>query len=273
MSYFSQPRYGGRAEPRQTMSPPPSSPPAEYAPSPPRTDRSPVSMRSVFAKQASALHQDITPKDDFEILMLGGDRLEGYTTADKRAWLAEEWTLTVAEYGSEAETRQSIKESLDAMVELSGVRRLHRATVFLSLTMRLQEKPASDDPDVGYIPIPQTNLSLRFWPGSLADVEYCMDFVVTSTRTPVNVPDNYHVWIVPDPTMPWVQAATTEILSIEKVHGIDKKKIKEGCEKFILRDGLYCELADKEQSIMRFRVPARRQVFVDDHIPVQHPRP
>ncbi|OJT05949.1 hypothetical protein TRAPUB_3136 [Trametes pubescens] len=237
------------------MSPPPSSPPAEQAATPPRIDRSPVPMRSVYAKQARALHPDLTPKDDYEILMLGSDDLKGYTTDAKRAWLSEEWTETVDEYGSEAEARQGIKEYLDAMVEPSG------------------DKPTSDDPDVGYIPIPQTNLTLRFWPGSLAEAEYCMDFVVTATRTPVNVPDDYHVWIVPDPAMPWVQATMTEVLSIEKIHGIHKNDIKEGCEKFILRDGLYCQLAYKDQSIMRFRVPARAQAFVDDDITTYHPQP
>lgn len=140
--------------------------------------------------------------------------------------------------------------------------------------MHLQEKPAPDDPDSRYIPIPRTNLSLRFWPGSLADAEYCMDFVVTATRVPINVPVNYKVWIVPDPAMPWLDPVSTEIMSIEQIHGIDSSAIKEGAEKFILRDGLYCQLVYDKQSIMRFRVPKRPQAMVDidDGIPTFEPR-
>lgn len=138
-----------------------------------------------------------------------------------------------------------------------------------------QDKPTSDDPDALYIRIPDTNFSLRFWPGSFADSEYCMDFVLTATREPINVPDHYEVRVVPDPAQTWLHPTATKVLPIEQVLGVPKDEIAEGSEKYILRDGIHCHLAYKERPIMHFQVPSRPQAGpdVDDEVPTFVPEP
>lgn len=106
----------------QTMSPPPSSPPAQHEAVPAEAQRSPVSLRSVFTKQARKLHPDLIPQNDFEILALGSNVLEKCkTTEAKRDWLRDELPNIVAVYGSMEATELGIKKYLDAMVEPSGV--------------------------------------------------------------------------------------------------------------------------------------------------------
>ncbi|KAH9854443.1 hypothetical protein C2E23DRAFT_726651 [Lenzites betulinus] len=232
-------------EPRQTFTPPPSSPPSEPPDLPPTPrPRGPAPLRLIYAEAARKFHPDINLQNDFQIIALGDSKLLDYSTSAKLAWLDQEWMKTVALYGSSVTAMRCIKEFLDALVEPTGI------------------KPSPDDPDARYLRIPETTWSLRFWPGSLADAEYCIDFVETATKKPLNVPDGYELWVIPDPTAPWLTPVTMQVLSIERIHGIDPEDIQEGEEKFILRDGLYCQLVRDGHRIMRFRIPMRPQAFI-----------
>lgn len=116
----------------QTMSPPPSSPPVQHEVFSAPVDRSPVSMRSLYTRQARTLHPDLIPQNDFEILALGSNILKKCkTTEAKRAWLREELASTIAVYGSLEATEHGIKGYLDAMVEPSGVRQMRDVILFL----------------------------------------------------------------------------------------------------------------------------------------------
>lgn len=91
-----------------------------------------------------------------------------------------------------------------------------------------------------------------------------MDFVMTQTKAPINKPEKYTVWVIPDPAMPWIAPACTEIMSIERLHGFQPDEILDGEEKFILRDGLWCQLVCDDEPVLRFRVPVRPGALVED---------
>ncbi|OSD06836.1 hypothetical protein PYCCODRAFT_772448 [Trametes coccinea BRFM310] len=227
------------------MTPPPSSPPtAAQSPNsnaPPSSNR--VQCRQFYTELAHSMHPDFPPQNSFDILMLGTNKLTHLTTAaSKRAWLDQRWQRMVRVCGSEEAARRRVDNLLDAMVEPTG------------------RKPRSGDPDVIYIPIPGSNeLALRLWPGSPSAAEYCLDFFDGNTKTPINVPAGYKLWMIPDPARPWLQPICMALTSIERAYGIKSKDILPGEEKYILRDGMLCQLCRGNQKVLRFYVPLRQQ--------------
>ncbi|KAI0351343.1 hypothetical protein OH77DRAFT_948101 [Trametes cingulata] len=207
------------------------------------------SSREFYVDQARRNHPDVVPRNDFEIFMLGTTKIlvpgqESMSTDEKYAWLQQEWDELVQNTGSVDEANAFVRAFLD-MEAPSGV------------------KPKPGDPDVTYIQIPGAEgkpapgLSLRFWPGSLSAAEYCMDFVESATKKPVNVPAQYSLSVLSDPWAgPWDHPGRT-LVSIERAHRIPPDQILEGEEKYILRDGLFCQLCYEGKAVMRFRVPRR----------------
>lgn len=109
--------------PHAPLTPPASSPPRE----PPSVSQEvgPEVARHVYLKCAQRAHPDITPTDDFEILMLGGSDLKGCTTvAEKRGWLAARRTALSEALGSAEAVLQGAKQMLDRTIETSGVRHI-----------------------------------------------------------------------------------------------------------------------------------------------------
>ncbi|KAI0639079.1 TIP-1 family-domain-containing protein [Trametes polyzona] len=208
-----------------------------------------VLTRDFYLAQARKHHPDLSPANDFEILMLGSYPLEDIPTSEaKLAWLRTAWQEAVEEAGSATKVLSDCAEILNRYVEPTGI------------------KPSPGDPDLKYISLPWSKYSLRFWPGSLSAAEYCMDFVLTDTRMPVNVPAGYQFWATNDPETPWILPISEgmELKSIEKIHGIPPEKIRSGAEKFILRDGMLCYLTYKDpdsrdggSEAVYFRVPKR----------------
>lgn len=82
-----------------------------------------VTARTFYAKRARQLHPDLTPENDFQILALGSNKLENYSTAAKREWLKQEWADTFPVYGSVEAAENGIKKQLDEMIEPTGVSR------------------------------------------------------------------------------------------------------------------------------------------------------
>ncbi|KAI0657790.1 hypothetical protein C8Q70DRAFT_1073607 [Cubamyces menziesii] len=135
------------------------------------------------------------------------------------------------------------------------------------LTKTIKPQTGQDYADVTFIQIPGSEYSLRFWPGSFHWAEYCVDFVDAITGKPMNVPQKYEIWKIPDPEdKPWLVSVVAKMESIEKLYGINDPL--PGEEKFILRDGMACQLAlrvkkgevDSEDNVksvplFRFRVP------------------
>ncbi|KAI9062943.1 hypothetical protein FKP32DRAFT_767844 [Trametes sanguinea] len=235
---------------RAYMTPPPSSPPpiaqSPNLNSPPSSSTPPsnsVLCRQYYTELAREMHPDLPPQSSFDIFMLGSNKLANMTTpASKRAWLDQQWLELVEICGSEQTARTRIDNLLDAMVEPTG------------------RKPRPGDPDVTFIPIPGSNqLALRLWPGSLSAAEYCVDFFDGHVKTPINVPHEYQLWAIPDPTRPWLQPICMELHSIEKAYGIKSEDILPGEEKYVLRDGMLCQLCRGNEKVLRFYIPMRQQ--------------
>ncbi|KAJ3007210.1 hypothetical protein NUW54_g3636 [Trametes sanguinea] len=222
-----------------------------------------ITLREYWAELARNIRNDIpADTDDFALFTIAN--------ADSREWahktyeevLAElidpEWTEFVQsncgggdDDESEQEARHLWATFMDKLIEPTG------------------EKPLPGDQRVEYIAIGGTGYSLHFWPGSLTWAEYCMDFVKAndlSGRAAVNVPEGYAVWVIPDADVDsggalWMFSACTELASIERTYGIEPKDIKPGEEKFVLRDGMHCQLVRDEHLLFRFQVPRRPGVY------------
>ncbi|KAJ8453712.1 hypothetical protein ONZ51_g13445 [Trametes cubensis] len=85
-----------------------------------------------------------------------------------------------------------------------------------------------------------------------------MDFVETQPngeRTAVNAPEGYAIRAAP--MAPWMATVCTEIKSIERAYGVAPERIKPGEEKFILRDGMVCQLVRGGEVLFNFEVPSR----------------
>ncbi|OSD05427.1 hypothetical protein PYCCODRAFT_1465324 [Trametes coccinea BRFM310] len=109
-------------------------------------------------------------------------------------------------------------------------------------------------------PIPESEYSIRLFPGSISAAEYCMDFVDSATGEPVNSPFEFELWGIPDPETPWLgMPICQQMHSIERIHGIKQEDILPGHEKFILRDGQTFALIRPGKIGMRFTVPVRKQ--------------
>ncbi|KAI0642814.1 hypothetical protein C8Q79DRAFT_928664 [Trametes meyenii] len=197
-------------------------------------------------EQARKINPGLTPKDDLERILFGSGEDVSHIV-DRDAWVVEGWKELIEEHGSKADAEAALRDYMDQMVETTGLC-----------------KPSSDDPDAKYLSIPlragvpHINLSLRFWPGPYSQAEYYMDFFRSDIREPVNVPEGYQVWMIPDPDKPWIQVVGMQLLSLEKAYGIPSNEINPGAEKFLLRDGLIRQLTYHEEVVLRFEVPMRQ---------------
>ncbi|KAI0639051.1 hypothetical protein C8Q77DRAFT_27903 [Trametes polyzona] len=220
--------------------------PPVHAPAP-ATSSTPMRARELCLDYIRGRFPDIQTSSlsGFEIITLATATPEGLNLRVTREWVKEAWKMTVQDcHGSEEEALAEVEKVLDEMIVPTG------------------RKPSPKDPEVKYLPLDGMEHSLRFWPGDIDDAEYCMDFVVTATGEPINVPPGYELWAMPDPRTPWLTVASQQILSAEEVMGIPRNKIKPGEEKFILRDGMTCALRRTDSTFQDivFRVPMRPEV-------------
>ncbi|KAI8972204.1 hypothetical protein BD414DRAFT_540383 [Trametes punicea] len=121
--------------------------------------------------------------------------------------------------------------------------------------------PGEVNPFVHIRPIPDTKYSIRLFPGSFTDAEYCLDFVDSTTGEPVNSPFDFELFAGPGETStPWLSLPMAmKLKSIENIHGIKTQDILPGEEKFILRDGQMCVLTRPGKPKIRFTVPVRQK--------------
>ncbi len=114
----------------------------------------------------------------------------------------------------------------------------------------------NDDKFIFVRPIPDSEYSVRLFPGSISAAEYCMDFVDSATGEPVNSPFEFELWGIPNPDTPWLSFPICgQLRPIERAHGIKRKEIRPGAEKFVLRDGQTCVLARPGKRSLHFLVP------------------
>ncbi|KAI0351331.1 hypothetical protein OH77DRAFT_1429880 [Trametes cingulata] len=209
----------------------------------------PRPLRETFLEQIHINYPGIQPRNDWDIVQLGSTRRPG-TPAELYAWLDKTYA---EEKESNSEVDECVAELLDAKVSVTG------------------RKPRPDDKLVYTRPIPDSEYSIRLFPGALDAAEYCMDFVETATGHPVNSPFEFELWSVPNPDTPWLTASMTmQLRSIERARRMKLEDILPGEEKFILRDGQTCMLIRPGKCLVRFTVPVRPQPQIGQPEDVVH---
>ncbi|KAH9896424.1 hypothetical protein C8Q73DRAFT_685387 [Cubamyces lactineus] len=128
------------------------------------------------------------------------------------------------------------------------------------LDLRQQKKPRLGDKHVFIRPIPDSEYSIRLYPGSISAAEFCIEFVHTATGKAVNSPFPYELWSVPSPAMSGLSVPMVgRLKSAECAFGIRQEDILPGEEKFLLCDGQTCRLKRPGKRLLRFTVPIRQR--------------
>ena len=101
--------------------------------------------------------------------------------------------------------------------------------------------------------IPDSDFSVRLFPGDPAEQVYCLDFVHNDTGHPVNSPFDFELW-----GGAWPRSMLVRGFSVEESMGLAPQAILPGEEKFALRDGYTCLLKRKGRGKgLVFTVPVR----------------
>lgn len=132
------------------------------------------------------------------------------------------------------------------------------------LTQLKQLKPVESTEHVYVRPIPNSEHSVRLWPGDARVGEFCMDFVHSETKEAVNSPFEYELWSVPNPAAPWLPTPTLRLRSLESCFRIAKDSLRAGEEKFVLKEGQTCLLKRPGQKNVRFTVPVWSRASAQD---------
>ncbi|KAI0354797.1 hypothetical protein OH77DRAFT_1504486 [Trametes cingulata] len=203
-----------------------------------RSSRAPNTIRDLSLRVIRNKYPYFTPRNDWEILLLSSALYKGapdgiYKYLDTK--LASE--LRSRSYDA---VMEQARKMLDKNVDVTGL------------------KPEPGDPRVFVHPIPNSEYSIRLFPGSVEGRDYCLDFVVTSTGQPVNSPFKFDLLCIPDPDAPVPSGPIVRMRPLECSFGIPQDKIDPGEEKFLLRDGAHCILRRPGHRDVRFTVPIRR---------------
>ncbi|KAJ8482796.1 hypothetical protein ONZ51_g5097 [Trametes cubensis] len=187
------------------------------------------------------LNPGIEPRNDWELLQLGVKRYQG-GQAEVYAALDKEFKL-MSEDEDLMETQEDWDCALNTVFEPTGIK----------------PYPGEEDECIQIRPIPDTKYSIRLFPGSFTDAEYCMDFVDNETGEAVNSPFPFELFAGGGETdTPWLNfQGSMKVASIERIFGHKQGEILPGEEKFILRDGQMCVLTRPGKPKIRFTVPIR----------------
>ncbi|KAI1791437.1 hypothetical protein LXA43DRAFT_973111 [Ganoderma leucocontextum] len=205
-------------------------------------------------------HPTFEPKNDYEILTAVGSNYRG-PESGLRAWLDNQLNIDLM--------------FMVGLRDLDDVARMDPAKVarttegFIERARSILDRPGSitgmkpkpTTPNVFSRPIPNSPYSIRLFPGSIAQREYCLDFVDTKTGKPVNSPPGFQIWSARDPgVMPWLGGlggGMTRMHSLDHALGFRGKDLKAGAEKFVLRDGQTYMLKRPGHKDVQFKVPVR----------------
>ncbi|KAI0670948.1 hypothetical protein C8Q78DRAFT_1033004 [Trametes maxima] len=216
----------------------PSSSPPTPAEKYPRTARE--TIRDFILEIVHKHYSYYTPRSDFEIVSLGTQQYKG-KPEDISAYMDKELARAITRYGSLEAVNRWAKDYLDVKAEVTGA------------------KPRPGDYGVFVLPLPDSDYSIRIFPGSLAASEYCLDFVRTATGEPVNSPFKFQLISGPNPSAPMGIGSAMQLRPLEHAFGISQKEIAPGEEKFLLRDGQTCLLRRPGHKDVQFVIPIRRR--------------
>ncbi|KAI0644634.1 hypothetical protein C8Q79DRAFT_912749 [Trametes meyenii] len=218
----------------------PASPLSSEPSMPPAYLKSMVPAREVYLEVFKDAYPNLTPRDDYDIMILGSNRRVG-TKEEILAWVDQRMQLDIKRSGSRDAVLESAKKLLDDLVAPTG------------------RKPRPGCNTAHIRPIPGSKYSLRLWPGNPYVNEYCMDIVDTDTKQAVNSPFKFDLWVIPDPDAPWLSGPIGCLRSLERNFGIPQQDILPGEEKWVLRDGQTCLIRRPGEKDVRFTVPVRKR--------------
>ncbi|KAI0759373.1 hypothetical protein BD413DRAFT_597893 [Trametes elegans] len=209
-------------------------------------------VRDILLQVVRKTYPYYTPKDDLELLSLSNGRYKGPPSGIQR--FLEEDLARFHEHGYEASLADT-KEGLDELIEATGL------------------KPSPGDPNVFVRPIPDSEFSIRLFPGCTEAKEYCLDFVRTATGEAVNSPfPEFELFSAPGPDAPIGSGPVVSVSPLECSFGVSRDQIPPGEEKFVMADGTTAVLRRPGHKDVRFRVPIRRprnpppKPVIDAHI-------
>lgn len=109
--------------------------------------------------------------------------------------------------------------------------------------------------------LPDSEYSLRLFPGNIALQEYCADFVRTSTGQAVDCPQGFELW------------SFGGLLGSRRLHSLEhtfssfvrRQPGAHDAETFVLRDGQSYIVKRPGQRDIRFTVPVRDDVSQESH--------
>ncbi|KAI1785786.1 hypothetical protein LXA43DRAFT_856854, partial [Ganoderma leucocontextum] len=202
------------------------------------------SKRSYMLDRIRRRFPHYTPLNDFEILTLGvtNDVVPGH---ELRRWLDEQFAVQVSLTGDPEVAIEGARRILDSPGGVTGC------------------KPRQDTPNVYVRAIPNSEYSLRLFPGNVALQEYCADFVRTSTNQVVNCPAGFELWSLPTGSAgSW---GSRRIRSLGDTFSFMLRSYQgaRGTDTFVLRDGQSYVVRRPEQSNVCFTVPKRTVVGAD----------
>ncbi|KAI1785984.1 hypothetical protein LXA43DRAFT_1065412 [Ganoderma leucocontextum] len=188
-----------------------------------------ATVRETFMEVIREKHPHFKPRTDFDIYTLASTEYKGLPSG-LYTWLDGQLALRLATSGDFDRIMNMTRQLLDSRGTITG------------------RKPKLGAPNVFLRPIPNSQYSVRLFPGSLA-------------RQPVNSPFKFELWVLPNTSTPWLGGLPMRIHSLERVYGYRETDISSGAEKFLLRDGQTCMLKRSGHRDLRFTVPVRAAVL------------
>ncbi|KAH9858411.1 hypothetical protein C2E23DRAFT_798467 [Lenzites betulinus] len=198
-------------------------------------------VRDVCLEGVRKRYSFYTPKNDFEILSLNDGLYKGTSVEGIVKYLENDLKEMTGKSGNPEFVFRRATKCLDAKADFTGL------------------KPRPGDFGVFIQPIPDSDYSVRLFPGSKYASEYCLDFVLTATGEPENSPFEFSLFAGPGPTVPLGTTPTVGLRPLECSFGIPIDKIPPGTEKFLLRDGQLCTLRRPGHKDVQFTIPIRQR--------------
>ncbi|KAI0671144.1 hypothetical protein C8Q78DRAFT_1190750 [Trametes maxima] len=223
-----------------TLSPRPATSQSSSTTSAPHTTRVRRTMRELSIQVVRKQFPSYVAQNDWELLELSGLEYQG-DESGIHDFLDALLVERVEEAGSYESVMSNATRVLDDQVECTGM------------------KPNPGDPRVFVQAIPDSQYSIRLFPGSLSNSEYCLDFVDSRTGEPVNSPFKFDLICLPSPNAPIGSGPMVGMRPLECAFGIEADKIPPGEEKFLFRDGQHCILRRPGLRDVRFTIPKRRR--------------
>ncbi|RPD65316.1 hypothetical protein L226DRAFT_531096 [Lentinus tigrinus ALCF2SS1-7] len=212
--------------------------PADLPPMVTVVDTQGETLRDIYMEDIIKRFPNFKPRDDVDIWLLGPGNLYNGPEEGIRAWIDNKLAMHVSHMGSEETVRRVASEFLSPVTEVTG----------------RKPNPGMEGPPIFVCAIPNSEYSMRLFPGAFKTREYCLDFVKSDTGEPENSPFEFELWALLGPSL---YPYSMRLLSLEQSSGIRPEDIVPGAETFVLRDGMVCLLKRPGHRTVRFKVPVR----------------